>query len=120
MRSPDDPEVAAWAARIGRGEGVAEWPPGLDPHGACACLVADGIDAWFAYAPGHVCAAVDRLHIKAAAVLLDYFDSGPDEGWRPVREDGTGGCITWLQLAHDAATRDSATIPVSEMPPLDQ
>ena len=119
MKSLDDAEVRALATKISRGEGVAEWPPALDPHGACACLIADGSDGWFTYAPGHMCGDLDRLHLKAAAVLLEYFNDGPDEGWRPAREDGTGGYVTWLQVGHDAASRDTAAIPVSEMPPLD-
>ncbi len=119
MRSPNDAEVVAAAERIAAGKGVVEWPAGLNPMGACACLLIDRDGStYFAYAPGHTCDDLPGLQRKAAAVLLDFADrGGPDEGWVPAYADGTG-FVTWLSMPGEAA-RQGGIIPASEMPPLD-
>lgn len=117
--NPSDARVAKVARDFGEGIGVAPWPDGLNVNGACACLVviSDDEDAFLCYAPGHQCENPDRLRLSAAQVLVNFWDHGPDEGWVPAYQDGSGH-VTWLSTPLDAAQR-LGTIPVSEMPPLD-
>lgn len=80
------------------------WPPGVEVHDACACVVVDPDGgAWLAYAPDHRCENPDRLRLVAARALIDLQDSGPDEGWVHAYGDGTGW-MTWISTPGAAAS----------------
>ena len=117
--NPPSPEVQELADRMAAGEGIGRWPEGVPSDGACAILVVDNDrTAYLCLAPDHQCARPDRLRLAAAAVLLDFWENGPDEGWVHAYADGTGH-LTWLSTPGETARSGRGTIPVSEMPPLD-
>ncbi len=121
MRRLDDPEVQALAVDLAEGGALNPWPSeyakeiGVPQH-VCAMVGVVDRGVRIAFNDQHKCARPDRTMLHIAAVVLDYFEHGPDEGWNQY-SDGSGH-QTFISEPGPAARDSSVVIPPSELPPI--
>jgi hypothetical protein len=120
VRSLEAPEVQALALDMVERGALQPWPEEAArrlgvPEYVCAMVQVEGSLVAVMFNSNHQCTRPERVMLHAAALVLDYKEQGPDEGWNAVAD---GGHLTMISEPGPMAKNPNVVIPVCELPPL--